>query len=55
MRLTPPAMWTWLIALILGVLGLLVRTGSVHLGLESFWLVVTGWLLLVIACLVKGL
>jgi hypothetical protein len=57
-RLTPPAKTTWLIALILGFLGILVRTGALRLpglGVDSFWLVAAAFALLVIAPLTKGL
>ena len=57
MRLTPPSTASWLIALIVGGLGLLLRLGVVHmrLGVDSFWLVAGGFLLLLIASLVRGL
>jgi hypothetical protein len=57
-RLTPPAKASWLIAVILGVLGILVRTDALRLpglGIDVFWLVVAGFALLVIAPLAKGL
>jgi hypothetical protein len=57
-RLTPPAKSTWLIAVILGVLGILVRTNALRLpglGFDAFWLVVVAFVLLVIAPLAKGL
>jgi len=56
-RLTPPSTASWLIALIVGGLGLLLRLGVVHmrLGVDSFWLVAGGFLLLLIASLVRGL
>ena len=58
MRLTPPAQTTWLVALILGLLGILIRTGALRfpgLGFDAFWLVVLAFALLVIAPLSKGL
>ena len=58
MRLTPPAQTTWLIALVLGLLGIVIRTGALRLpglGIDAFWLVVIGFVLLVIAPLAKGL
>lgn len=58
MRLTPPAQTTWLVALILGVLGIFIRTGALRfpgLGFDAFWLVVVAFALLVIAPLAKGL
>jgi hypothetical protein len=56
-RLTPPAKPTWLIAIVLGVLGILARTGSgiPSLGIEAFWLVTAGFVLLAIAPVAKGL
>ena len=40
MKLTPPATSSWLIAVILGVLGILLHENVVHirLGIEAFWL-----------------
>ena len=58
MRLTPPAQTTWLVALILGVLGIFIRTGALRLpglGFDAFWLVVLAFALLVIAPLSRGL
>jgi hypothetical protein len=58
MRLTPPHTATWVIALVLGVLGILAQQGVFRipgLGLQPFWLVTIGYLLLLIASLVKGL
>ena len=56
-RLTPPSTASWLIALIVGGLGILVHIGAVHvrLGVDPFWLVGGGFLLLLIASLVRGL
>jgi multisubunit Na+/H+ antiporter MnhB subunit len=57
-RLTPPAQLTWIIALIVGSLGILVRVGALRLpglGLDSFWLVAVAFLLLLVAPLAKGL
>jgi hypothetical protein len=57
MRLTPPSTASWLIALIVGGLGILIHMGAVHvrLGVDPFWLVGAGFVLLVIASLVRGL
>ena len=58
MRLTPPAAATWLVALVVGGLGVLLYTRVLHiagLGIAPFWLVVVGFVLLLIAPLVKGL
>ena len=58
MRLTPPAKVTWIIALIFGALGILAHERIFRipgLGVDAFWLVAIGFLLLLIAPLVKGL
>ena len=58
MRLTPPATATWVIALVFGVLGILAHQRIFRipgLGVEAFWLLAIGFVLLLIAPLVKGL
>lgn len=58
MRFTPPAQSTWIIALIVGSLGILVRVGVLRPlgpGLDSFWLVAAAFLLLLVAPLSRGL
>jgi len=57
LKLTPPSVAAWLIAVILGGLGILIHIGAVHLriGVEPFWLVGAGFILLAIASLVRGL
>ena len=58
MRLTPPAQATWLVAVVLGLVGILVRTGALRLpglGIDAFWLVVAAFVLLAVAPLAKGL
>ena len=57
MKLTPPSVAAWLIAVIFGGLGILMHIGAVHLriGVEPFWLVGAGFILLAIASLVRGL
>lgn len=58
MRLTPPARATWLVALILGILGILVRIQALRLpglGFDPFWLVALAFGLLALAPLAKGL
>lgn len=57
MKLTPPSVAAWLIAVILGGLGILIHIGAIHLriGVEPFWLVGAGFILLAIASLVRGL
>ena len=56
MKLTPPKVVTWWIALILGVLGLLGFTGTIAaLSPYSFWLVMAGLVLMLVATLIKDL
>lgn len=57
MRLTAPSTAAWLIALIVGGLGILIHIGAVHvrLGVDPFWLVSGGFLLLLVANLLRGL
>lgn len=56
MKLTPPKVITWWIAVGLGVLGLLGHLGTVAaLSAYSFWLVAAGLALLVLATLIKDL
>jgi hypothetical protein len=57
LKLTPPSVAAWAIAVILGSLGILVHIGAVHvrLGVEPFWLVGAGFLLLAVATLFRGL
>jgi 4-hydroxybenzoate polyprenyltransferase len=56
MKLTPPKVITWWIAVILGVLGLLGHFGTIAaLSPYAFWLVTAGLVLLVLATLVRDL
>lgn len=58
MKLTPPATATWIIALAFGVLGILAHERIFRIpgvGVEAFWLVTIGFVLLLIAPLVRGL
>lgn len=50
-------MAAWLIALIVGALGILIHIRAVHvsLGVEDFWLVAGSLILLLLANLLKGL
>ena len=56
-RLSAPTMAAWLIALIVGLTGILmhVRAINLRLGVEDFWLVAGSLILLLVANLVKGL
>ena len=56
MRLTPPKVISWWIALILGLLGLLGFLGVIAgLAQYAFWLVAIGLAFLLIATLIKNL
>jgi len=56
MKLTPPKVITWWIAVILGVLGLLAYMGSLAaLSTYAFWLVLIGLVLMLVATLIKDL
>ena len=57
MTLSSPKMITWVIALILGVIGILANLVALPLVSASvgFWLLVIAFLLLVVASAVKGL
>ena len=56
MKLTPPKVITWWIALILGVLALLGYLKTIAaLAKYDFWLAIAGLALMLVACLVKGL
>ena len=59
MKLSAPKVITWVVALIVGVIGILIHVGSlsvvaVPFGL-GFWLVVVAFVLLLLATLMKGL
>jgi hypothetical protein len=56
MKLSPPKMITWTIALILLIVGILLYAGILSVaGLPAFWLVAIGLGLMLIATQVKGL
>ena len=56
MKLSAPKQITWIIAVVLGVLGLLGSFVALPIvGGSSFWLVFLGFALLAIATLVDGL
>ncbi len=56
-RLSAPTMAVWLIALVVGLTGILihVRAINLRLGVEDFWLVAGSLILLLVANLLKGL
>jgi len=54
-KLNAPNQIVWIIALILGVLGVLGALVDIPIATDySFWFVVIGWLLLIIATVAKG-
>jgi hypothetical protein len=50
-------MAVWLISLVVGLVGILIHVGAVHLrlGVEDFWLVAGSLILLLVANLLRGL
>ena len=59
MKLSAPKVITWVVALVVGVIGILIHVGSLSIvavpfGL-GFWLVVVAFVLLLLATLMKGL
>jgi hypothetical protein len=55
-KLSPPLQTTWVIALVLAVLGVIGKVGTVAiLTQNAFWLVLAAAVLLLLACIVKGL
>lgn len=56
-NLSAPTRAAWVIAVILGVLGVLLQTDAINLrvGVDAFWLVTAGWVILTVATLVRGL
>ena len=56
-RLSAPTMVVWLIALVVGVTGILMhlRAINLQLGVEAFWLVAGSLILLLVANFVKGM
>jgi hypothetical protein len=56
MRLSAPKQITWVIALILGILGVLGSLTDIQFVSEyNFWFLFAGWLLLILATLLRGL
>jgi hypothetical protein len=57
MKLSAPKQITWILALILGIVGILATVATVPVITPAigFWLVVVGWALLLIAAITRGL
>ena len=57
MKLSAPKQITWIIALILGIVGILATLVALPVIAPAlgFWLVVAGWALLLIATITHGL
>jgi hypothetical protein len=57
MKLTPPKMITFWIAVVLGVLGLIgaLAPSAPIIGAFAFWFLFVGFVLLVLSLLIKGL
>ena len=56
-RLSAPTMAAWIIALVVGAIGILNHLRILHLrlGVEDFWLVAGSLILLLLANLMRGL
>jgi len=54
MKLNAPKNITWIIALVVGVLGIIGHLAG-FFGVFAFWLVVIGFAILVLSTLLKGL
>lgn len=56
MNLNAPKKIIWIIALVLGLLGIIAALVTIPvLSSISFWLVAIGWLLLILATYLKGM
>jgi len=57
MKLSAPKQITWIVALILGVVGILASLVAIPVITPAigYWLLVAGWALLLIATITKGL
>jgi len=57
MKLSAPRQVTWIIALILGIVGILANLTTIPVVTATigFWLVVAAWALLLIAAITRGL
>ena len=57
MKLSAPKQITWIIALILGIVGILASLATIPVITPAigFWLLVVGWALMLIATITKGL
>ncbi|MBN2370506.1 MAG: hypothetical protein JXO72_08460 [Vicinamibacteria bacterium] len=58
MKMSRPAFGTWLVAVVLGAAGILMRFGVLHvtgLGIDPFWFVTIAFCLLALGCFVKRL
>ena len=58
MKLSPPKLITWWIAVVLGVLGILINAGLLTVAALSgfsFWMVAIAFVLLAVATITKGL
>ena len=55
LKLSAPKEITWIIAVIVGALGILGQYGKLSIGVDAFLLVMIGFVLLVIGTLFKGI
>ena len=56
MKLSAPTQVVWIIAVVIGVLGILAALGSIPgLSAYAFWIVVLAWAIFVLSTAMKGL
>jgi hypothetical protein len=56
MKLNAPTKLVWYIALILGIVGIILKlAGIAPLNLDGLWLTAVAWVLLVLATVLKGM
>jgi hypothetical protein len=56
MKLSAPTQVVWIIAVVVGVIGVIAALGSIPvLGAYAFWLVVIAWAIFVLSTLMKGM
>lgn len=59
MRLNPPSLLVFMIALVLGVMAMVTKLGYIpiprYVPFQEYWLAITAYLTLMVGCVVKGL
>jgi hypothetical protein len=56
MKLSAPSQVLWIVAVILGIVGILAKLGAIAaIAQYDFWLVAIGWAVLVVATLLRNM